>query len=1269
MPIEDGKGVTYQGRIKHYAPDSSSIILSKFDHVPKLPGNTFAPADVGNVAYWVKNIEKYKRDTPSDEAKSTLLRHVVKIRNVLKLIFHRLDWHLHEPTSAELDEIAETCWAASKGSAGIGWQEYFRNKGALFKRYGVRNLLEMAINGVFNGTITYDKSCGKDELRALITNKVKDPRGFIPKQVHVYIGSAVVFTQTHVGLIESHVTMIGFNPFSLGMHRLYVELDSRRAAMSLPDNWISADIEGNDKGQQAYVRDIYHGNFTVAPSISVLHADLVRTMGAGFIAAQNGDVFLRECGFDTGGHQTLNMNSVHAVILFVWILIEKGVSLYNIAEWPFKVMGDDLLACWPESFGNFYVFANDLVTPATTLCYTNENAVVNGEPLLWSPLRDAQILSYGWRNVNDKMMPYPWRANKLLSRLDYETPHENPMEVAFIIFVMLYFHDDARKIVADHITKRWGPIAHQKAILKAMAMHYGFQCGGVPCGVPVGADGSLSIYNSNHLRNHCAVFAAYEEAQRNIQFADQAGYLTWIPDVAHAFTPGVRAAEHVATDEYLECRRLLKFATRGVAKSRKSCIKQLRYRHRRKPLGGCGDFGFDDGLGAFIRRHGVWTLILWLCYLQGCLTLLSGGWMDYKSDMSAKTPTNATGAAATITKKQTKKKQAPKAMARAQKKPTRSPAPKVVRVPQYVPQMPKQDAAELAKQMKLLKATIQPIDFGGLAHLPTQDATSFAHFHQRTTEVFPPNADGSFKAVITNEPDARAIVKLDAPPANLQTLVPADQFVPGIRSKGVKPYRINFDNLRHWKKFKADFWEHAHDPMYRAHMAACKRIEKTRFVNSNGHRIRLPSMALTSTIRTYSLARAPDITTNTSTNSWWYNNGSCATNGLVSGDGYHTTNGDLLFSSPEGMVTFVGWVGGGRSGFVKPLAVPAPVSKNVAPFILNYNEGESIYSGYDGQCVATSPLSLQLVAAAAGLSTTGAVIAPGDVVANALPTPGNTIGGSFAWVPTKTPRPGIAIQLFLQVSVVSGVNNCLGNWHVSLSCADDLPNPGPASGWYGIPTIDAETINAETQSLRVIGSEAEISCFQAPIAAKGQITQCTLPADFWETHTLNDVTTSTLVNIPDHRNAAFVEGGRSFLAPFQGQAECFNENDVSQADDVVMSQPCLAFVCEGMDPTGGNLRLQTGVHWEGPSVSQLFVNKPFPPDIIAQQRIDAAAAVIPHHNGNPLGLVAIGACLLAYKAASLAVPAFEDMSRWLARFKSIYDEEYALQSSKLARRG
>lgn len=1364
LDVPDGDGLTYQGRLKHFSPDASSIRPSKHDNVAKLPGILYSPADVANPTFWAVNINKYRRATPSEDAKFKLLRHTDRIRSVLKMLFPTMVWHIPEPSEEDILEISRDCMQAGKGSAGIGWQDGYRNKSAVFKQYGLVNFLRAALNGAFNDTLVFNKSCSKDELRSMTAHLTKNPRGFIPTQVHVYCSSALVFKPTAKPLRDCHATMIGFSPFRRGMHNLFVELTERRKAAGLPDNWISADLKGNDQGQQQFVRMIYYGNFTFAPIIRGMAEWILLTFGGSFIVAQNGDVFFKINGFDTGTQQTLDINTVNEMILFIWCLIEKGVTLYNIAEWPFKVMGDDLLACWPESFGNFYVFANDLVTPATTLEYTNENREDDGEPVLWSPLAESQILSYGFKEVDGLMMPYPWRVNKLLTRLDYETDNENPLEVAITIFVQLYFHEEGKKIVADHIVNRWGPIALQKATMRAMSMHYGYQCGGLLCGsyrdfgavqvqypsgrtaaVPalvtnchnylmrdmglqVGAQVEQEHWaqyeRSGHVdqqlvRNYSAVstdmFHIDAIMSRDYAVAEKKHFQLWRRAAKHKLIYDERSqlqsrpALPVHYDSWwlmlfhyillVICGPLIYslclFDAQGfrtyscswrVEDNDYMCRAWTRRHYTRRNYDQAYLHGGPNSvlLNAMIDAENDYErarLTAANNVINHCLhhvvirrveanVVFTGGWKGYKNVMSTpKTRASASGPAAKIvqnsqqkkTSKKVQKQAAPKAAAKKKSAPKMS-IPRAVQTIKAAI-----SPAEITKQVKLLKATIQPIDYDGLAHLPTQDANNLAHYHQRTRNVFEPNADGKLKFVMTNWPDARVLANLDTPPPLLTHLVSESEFKFAGKPKKSKQfaYRIYPEHMKWWRNFKRDFWQNSNDPLYKQHMLAMMQKFKQKRVNANGHRVALPGPMTIQPSCTYLIPTLT--TTSTIADSWFYNAGSLI-NGGIAFSAEKPLNGVAVNHNGETEVRAISTDHHGSTDFrlVKPIvtASPVPFTGAQVPILMSIPRGE-VPDGIYGMITRTSGSVVVKLYACDDYVTQSGGTTPRGTLAASSGTISASGGFALAWTPGNTMAGGQQVN-FICTLTASTTDLWVTAFSLTVPQINYTPDPSPSSHWYALSTIDSELIIDSSQSLRTIGSEAKISNFSAPIEKSGEITQAILPADFFVNNTLVDVTDDLVNQITDSRNAAAADGGRTYLPNFSGQPEFVSEEDVDASDDGALIQPSIVMTMSGLSPDN-SVRLETGIHLEGPSTSQLFVNRAFPPDIAAQQRVAGAVACIPHHNCNPLGGVALAIAEGAFIAAIKRYPLVEEVGAFCAYFKKLYDTAFVTEAAKLAK--
>lgn len=626
--------------------------------------------------------------------------------------------------------------------------------------------------------------------------------------------------------------------------------------------------------------------------------------------------------------------------------------------------------------------------------------------------------------------------------------------------------------------------------------------------------------------------------------------------------------------------------------------------------------------------------------------------------MSANKRANAVGSASKITQK----KRAKKVSNQVKKTPAKSTKPHPSASPRV--SMP---AAELAKQVKLFKAMTQPIDFDGMAHLPTQDANNLAHFHQRTTNVFSPNSDGTLKFVMTNWPDARVLAQLDTPPESLVSLVQSENFEYKAPKRGQFAYRIYPEQMRWWRNFKRDFWEHAHDSAWRAHMVAVKHKFSRHYLTPNGHRVALPGPMLSQPTCTY---LTPELVpSGVVGDSWWYNSGAQINGKITNGD-EKPLNGLFINMNGETEVRAINSDHHGSTQFklVKPFTATAPVpfTGPQVPIVISFPKG-SIPDPLQGNMQissATGKATVKLYAAEDYYEITGNIVAKGSLVASTILL---TVGGAFAlnWAPGCTPAGGQSTTFVCSVAA-SIADVWIKNLSITVPQMNYTPDPDPMGNWYALSTIDSEQIIDSTQSLRTIGSEAEISSFSPLINTGGQITQCLLPADFFNTYTLNDITDSLLNQIPDRRNAAVVEGGRSFLPPFAGQQIFTSEDDVDNMDENALEQPTIAFVLSGMDSTA-SMRLQTGLSLEGPSVSQLFVNRAYPPDIAAQQRVTGAISVMPHHNGNPLGALALAVAEGAFIAACKRFPLMEEMAAFVAYFKKLYDTKYASESTKVSR--
>jgi hypothetical protein len=359
-------------------------------------------------------------------------------------------------------------------AAGYPFSETFATKGALLEVVPLRAWYDWIVSGGFVGCYSYEKDCGKSELREVEDGLVKKARRFIPKAAHAYFIGIFLFSR-FMRTLSTYNTMLTGNSFiGRGWDKLYRGLIARCAALDLPPIFCCSDLCGNDKSQRPFLRHIFARLFRCAsPIVREALRWYLAQLDEGLVIRSDGYVYRRKVGMPSGDFVTLDFNTIYMLLLMFYMLLLMGVQPHQCIVWPMALLGDDSLICWPFEKSLYELWMEE-VFPMTAQKLTNENPG-GGNTV---PLSQSQILSFSFVKFEGSYYPKTIRPNKCLKRLNYRTNKESRIDLLRGFIVLHYFHE---KLLAT-LEKLWlaeGYGAEELASwkMKAYTLHTNFESG------------------------------------------------------------------------------------------------------------------------------------------------------------------------------------------------------------------------------------------------------------------------------------------------------------------------------------------------------------------------------------------------------------------------------------------------------------------------------------------------------------------------------------------------------------------------------------------------------------------------------------------------------------------------------------------------------------------------------------------------------------------------------------------------------------------------
>lgn len=234
------------------------------------------------------------------------------------------------------------------------------------------------------------------------------------------------------------------------------------------------------------------------------------------------------------------------------------------------------------------------------------------------------------------------------------------------------------------------------------------------------------------------------------------------------------------------------------------------------------------------------------------------------------------------------------------------------------------------------------------------------------------------------------------------------------------------------------------------------------------------------------------------------------------------------------------------------------------------------------------------------------------------------------------------------------------NWNLK-SVDWQAPIPDNNDDWYQIPTPDSQTILDVTNGLRCTAQDLLCTFEGSTLLNQGAGVISILPADFFQTHTVDDVTYKTLAELPMEYDGRASEGLHAFMPPFGAAQSIFQQSDSNPYDDQIIAAPRIAMVLKGLEP-GGIFRFKMNWHGEGPSTSQLFANRPRGGDPAAMAFCTQALSNMNPCSANFIHLMIVSACLTAWRVAVNIAPTLEAVCKFGTCFAQAY--KTAFSSSK-----
>lgn len=237
--------------------------------------------------------------------------------------------------------------------------------------------------------------------------------------------------------------------------------------------------------------------------------------------------------------------------------------------------------------------------------------------------------------------------------------------------------------------------------------------------------------------------------------------------------------------------------------------------------------------------------------------------------------------------------------------------------------------------------------------------------------------------------------------------------------------------------------------------------------------------------------------------------------------------------------------------------------------------------------------------------------------------------------------------VYLEFQVQTTTTAAVGIALNQFSC--QLPENVTGRQMYRVATPDAATIMEKTQGIRTTAQSLLTSYMGSTLNDQGQIVCAKLPSDYFNSHDLSDITFDSVANLPQHYDGRLADGGHSILPPYGAQQSVFLSEWDDPLSEEALAVPRIVHVLKGgVQP----LRLRATSLLEGPSVSQLFNNRPRAADPAQLARTGMACANMPTDSANAIHLLVASMALTAWKAATAAWPYIESAAHWASAFCS-----------------
>jgi hypothetical protein len=271
--------------------------------------------------------------------------------------------------------------------------------------------------------------------------------------------------------------------------------------------------------------------------------------------------------------------------------------------------------------------------------------------------------------------------------------------------------------------------------------------------------------------------------------------------------------------------------------------------------------------------------------------------------------------------------------------------------------------------------------------------------------------------------------------------------------------------------------------------------------------------------------------------------------------------------------------------------------------------------------------------------------------------------GSFSYPTTNSSKSITASasfvgQTYLEFLVVIGNAAAVG---ITINLFNiSLPLDSSGRQVYRVPTPDAGTIMEKTQGVRVTAQDLLTTYMGSTLNDQGQIVCAKLPSDYFNSHSLADITYDSICNLPQHYDGRLSDGGHSILPPYGVQQSVFLSEVDDPLSEEALAVPRIVHVIKGgVQP----LRLRVTTCLEGPSTSQLFRNRPRCSDPAQLARVGMACANMPTDSANAIHLMIASLALTAWKGACAAWPYIESAAHWASAFCGFIKKGVASQQS------